>query len=192
MPNEMQPRNPRELWQSQEVEKVAITIDEIQKRAARFERRIRRRNIVEYAGGTSVIVLFVLAALRNPGWRAIPQYLLIAGVLYAMLQLHGRASARFMPRDVALRASVQWHREELERHRAALRAIWRWYLLPLVPGLVAILIVGAVEHGVTAFWYICCFGFPAVLAGIWALNRRAARRLDRQIDELRSMQDAVR
>jgi hypothetical protein len=187
----MQQPNLKKLWQNQEAEKVTITIDEIRKRAARFERRIRRRNIAEYGGAGAVIVMFALAALRNPGWRAIPQYLLILGVIYAMVQLHRRASARFLTADVARTASIRWHREELERQRAAVRGVWSWYLLPLVPGLIAILIVAAIQHGVNAFWYVSCFGFPVVLAAIWALNRRAARRLDRQIEELRSIEDAA-
>ena len=48
MPNELNPNDPRNLWQSQEGEDVTITLEEIRLRAARFERRIRRRNLREY------------------------------------------------------------------------------------------------------------------------------------------------
>lgn len=188
MPNEF-PHDVRQLWQTQEVQKVTITIDEIQRRAARFERRIRRRNIREYVVAALIITLFAWQAVRQPGWRASPQYLLIAGVLYAMFQLHQRASARSMPAGAALTASLRWHRKELERQSAALRAMWRWYLLPFAPGLAASLIVAALQHRINLVWYICCFVFPAAFIGVWALNRRAAGCLDRRIEELRSIEE---
>jgi hypothetical protein len=192
MPNEMQPRNPRELWRSQEVEKVTITIDEIRKRAARFERRIRGRNLREYAAGAIVIALFALAALRQPGWRAIPQWLLVAGTIYVMVQLHRRGSARSIPADAGLVPSLRLHREELERQRNALRSLWSWYLLPFVPGLVAVLVVTAMAGGINAAWWLLAAGFPIVFAGLWKLNQRAAQRLEQQIEDLKSLEDAAR
>ena len=51
MPDEMNPNDPRNLWQGQEVEKVILTIDEVRRRAARFERRIHWRNVREYVVG---------------------------------------------------------------------------------------------------------------------------------------------
>jgi hypothetical protein len=44
MPNELNPKDLRNLWQSQERENVTITLEEIRLRAARFERRIWWRN----------------------------------------------------------------------------------------------------------------------------------------------------
>jgi hypothetical protein len=189
MANETQPENFRELWQRQEVENVTITIDEIQKRAARLERRIRGRNLREYAAGVIVIALFALAALRQPGWRAIPQWLLVAGTIYVLVQLHRRGSARSIPADAGLVLSLRLHREELERQRNALRSIWSWYLLPIVPGLVALLIVTAIGRGINVAWWLLAAGFPLVFAGLWKLNHRAAQRLDRQISELKSMEE---
>ena len=40
MPNEINPKDPRNLWQSQEGDNLTISLDEIRLRATRFERRI--------------------------------------------------------------------------------------------------------------------------------------------------------
>jgi len=45
MPNDPNPKDPRNLWQNQEAESVTITLDYVRRRSARLERRI-------YTGGT--------------------------------------------------------------------------------------------------------------------------------------------
>src|ERR1700756_3107683 len=92
MPNETGPHEIRELWQTHEEEKVTIPMEEIQRRAARFERRIRNRNLREYAGGAAVIAVFALEVWCRPGWQSAPAWLLIAGTVYALFQLHRRGS----------------------------------------------------------------------------------------------------
>src|SRR5580704_16189032 len=105
MPNEMNPSDPRSLWQGQEVEKVILTVDEVRSRAARFERRIHRRNVGEYLVGALMIALFTHQLWRTHGWRATPAVLMIVGIIYVMFQLHRRASARPLPADVGIRGS---------------------------------------------------------------------------------------
>src|SRR6516162_4616954 len=63
IPNELNPKDPRNLWQSQERENVTISLEEIRLRAARFERRIWRRNFREYAAGV-LLIAWVLETLR--------------------------------------------------------------------------------------------------------------------------------
>ena len=72
MPNEMHPNDPRNLWQGQEVERVILTVDEVRSQAARFERRIHKRNVREYLVGALMIALFAHQLWRTPGWRATP------------------------------------------------------------------------------------------------------------------------
>lgn len=186
MPND--DRDARELWQAQEVEKMTITVDEIRSRAMRFERRVYWRNIRESVAAVVVIALFAFyalhAGLRN-GW---PQWLLIAGVVYAMWQLHRRGSAHPLPPDSGATSSLHFYRAELERQRDALRAIWSWYLLPLVPGLVALLALQAFRHRINVAWYICVAAFPLCFVLVWKLNQHGAKRLDAKIAELKSME----
>ncbi len=188
MPDEMNPNDPRNLWQGQEVEKVILTVDEVRRRAARFEQRIHKRNVREYLAGTLVIAFWTVQLWRAHGWRLTPAVLTIVGTIYVMFQLYRRGSARPLPADVGIRGSIEFHRVELERQRDALHGVWHWYLLPFVPGLVAVLVVTGIDRGVNATLIRVGVFFVLVLVGIWALNARGARKLDHRIQELKAME----
>jgi hypothetical protein len=188
MPNELNARDPRNLWQSQEGESVTMTLEEIRRRAARFERRIWWRNFREYAAGILIIV-WILASLHVlDGWDLLGTSLLVAGVIYVMIQLRRRGTARSFPAGTNTRSSIEFHRLELERQRDALRTIWSWYLLPLVPGVAAVFAVAAVKRGVNARLIGSIILGVLVFVGGWALNQWAARKLDRKIQELHAME----
>jgi len=189
MPNEVNPNDPRILWQSQEGENMTITLDEIRHRGARFERRIWWRNFREYAAGAVVIPVFVAQLFTVHGWGLVPPVLLIAGMVYVLVQLHRHGAARPLPADAGMRASLDFHRLELERQRDALRSVWRWYLLPFVPGFAATAVASAFQRK-SAGVPIAFVAFAAlVLAGVWHMNQRAAQKLDRKIQELEAIED---
>ena len=188
MPNELNARDPRNLWQSQEGESVTMTLEEIRRRAARFERRIWWRNFREYAAGILLIV-WILALLHVlHGWDLLGPSLMLAGVIYVMIQLRRRGTARSFPAGTNTRSSIEFHRLELERQRDALRTIWSWYLLPLVPGVAAVFAVAAVKRGVNARLIGSIILGVLVFVGVWALNQCGARKLDRKIQELHAME----
>lgn len=189
MPNELNPDDPRKLWQSQDAEDVTITLEEIRKRAARFEKRIQRRNVREYAAGAVVIVWsLVVCWIRHlHGWRLAPYALLLAGTIYIMFQLRRRASIRAVPADADTKTLIEFHRRELERQRDALRTVWRWYLLPWVPFFAASAVQAGIDRGITAGLVLAMLSV-AVVAGVWALNQWAARRLECKIQEWKSME----
>jgi hypothetical protein len=188
MPDETNPKDPRNLWQGQEVEKVSMTLDEVRRRAARFERRIHNRNVREYVTGALVIAFFTAQLWRARGWQMIPTVLLIAATIYVMFQLYRRGSARPLPADVGIRGSIEFHRLELERQRDALHDVWRWYLLPFVPGFASVLVFTGMDRGINSRLIGAGIFFVLVFAGIWVLNEWAARKLDRRIQELRAME----
>ena len=190
MPIDPDANDPRNLWQNQGEEddaKVTITLNDIRRRAARLERRIHWRNMREYGAGVFVVVAFTVQLWRVHGWQLAPPLLLIVGTIYVMFQLHRRGSARSLPADAGLRASLDSHLQELERQRDALHTVWLWYLLPFVPGFVAALIVKAVESGINARLIVSGVVLVVLLFGTWGLNEWAARKIDRRIQELRSM-----
>jgi len=187
MSNEQNPDDLRNLWQEQEVEKVTITVDEIRRRANRFERRIYWRNFREYAGAAVALAALTPHLWREHGWRLTPVVLLIAGTLYVMFQLY-RRGPRSMPADTVVKAALEFQRQELERQRDALRSVWRWYFLPFVPGFVAVLVMRAVDRGIDArLWGLAIF-FAAILGGGWALNQWGARRLECAIQKVKEME----
>jgi hypothetical protein len=187
MSNEPNPNDVRNLWQGQEVEKVTITVDEIRRRAARFERRIYWRNMREYVAGAVVVALFTVQILHQHGWRMAPGLLLIAGTIYVMFEV-SRRGARPVPSDVGMSAFLEFHRQELERQRDALHTVWRWYLLPFVPGFVAALVVAGFDRGLNGRVLTSGAIIILVLVIVWAGNEYVARKLDRKIREVKSME----
>ena len=105
-----------------------------------------------------------------------------------MIQLRRRGTARSLPADADTRASIQFHKLEMERQRDALRTVWRWYLLPLVPGLAAIIAGAAIKRGVNARLIGSIIVGVLVFVGVWALNQWGARKLNNKIQELHRLE----
>jgi hypothetical protein len=164
-----------------------MPLEEIQRRARRFENRIDRRNLREYIGGAIGIAAytFYIFKFHSLVVRA-GSVLVIAGVLYILFHLYKRASPGQLPTDLAFTASLEFHRRELVRQRDLLRSVWRWYIGPIVPGL-AVFSAGIMPHSVVAMvfcWSFFLFAFGLI---IW-LNHHAAVRLDRKIAELDNLE----
>jgi membrane protein implicated in regulation of membrane protease activity len=96
---------------------------------------------------------------------------------------------RPLPKDAGLTTCIEFQRRELERQRDLLSNVWSWYLGPLIPGMAVLITAYALAN--PAHWkyqgvFIAAYVLfvAAVFAGIGKLNGKAARKLQRQIDEL--------
>jgi Flp pilus assembly protein TadB len=187
MPNEFPPDDIRNVWQNQPVENAPMPLEEIQRRARRFEKRIDRRNLREYAGAAIGIAAytFYFFWFHSLVIRA-GSVLVIAGVLYVVVQLYKRASSGSLPADFGVAASIEFQRRELVRQRDMLRSVWRWYVGPIIPGLV-VFTVGLLPHRAGALAVGALF-LALGSGGIIWFNHRAAIRLDRQIAELDNLE----
>jgi hypothetical protein len=179
------------LWQSQDVEYDAMTLADIHQKAGAFERKIRRRNLVEYVACVVVVAGFSPLLFRQHSWMMqVAGGMIIAAIGFVAWQLHRRASAGRTP-DIG-QALVGFHRAELTRQRDALRSIGLWYLAPFIPGM-TMLMLGRwfqahapgrpveLDHLIIA---LSCIIVALVNGVIWLLNQRAADRLQKRIDEL--------
>jgi hypothetical protein len=166
-----------------------MPLEEIQRRALRFENRIQSRNLREYAGGAVGLAVFTYYIFKfpSPMTRA-GSALVIAGMLYVMVQIYRRASPDKVPADLAWTASLEFHRRELVRQRDLLRSVWRWYIGPLIPGLL-VFTAGTMPQHAPAWTFLALVLFYLVVFGgiVW-LNHRAAVGLDRQIAELDNLE----
>ena len=187
MPNEPLPDDIRGVWQNQPVENTPMPLEEIRRKARQFEKRINRRNLREYIGAAIGIAAytFYIFKFHSLVIRA-GSVLVIAGVLYVVFQLYKRASPGQLPADLALTASLEFHRRELVRQRDLLRSVWRWYIGPLIPGL-AVFSAGIMPHRVGTMVFSVSF-FLVVFGLIVWVNHRAAVRLDRRIAELDNLE----
>ncbi len=185
MEHELPPDHLKTLWQSQRTEQVQMSLNEIRHKAQRFQIRIRNRNLREYVAAVFVFMAFSYFAWRFPPMR-LGCGLTLAGTLYVMYQLHTRGAAKTVPEAIALSACIDFHRRELERQRDLARDVWKWYLLPLVPGPVAVVAMplwqAPPEDWVHALPFMILL--PAICYVTWRLNKRGADKLQCQIDDL--------
>jgi len=186
--NESPNRVIKELWQSQPVEGVKMSIEEIRSRASKFERRIFWRNIREYVASGIAIALFVPFLLKSHDnlFRAACA-LCIAGLVYMAYQLHQRGSATSLPIEFGAVNSLRFYRAQLERQRDFIMHIWRWYLGPLIPGLAVFSLQSALGgRGHVLRAVLLSLFFTSCLILVWRLNAYEAGCLQRRIDELKA------
>lgn len=157
-------------------------------RSGKFETRIRRRNVREYVASLLAASAFGYFFVTTHALLFRVAYILfIAGLGWVAFQLHRKASPRTMPSAMGASTSLEFFRSELERQRDAVKNVWPWYLAPLVPGFV--ILTAAYTRArpypaglASAVWLD---GIVALLFFlVWKMNQRAARRLQRIIDEL--------
>jgi len=183
----------QEIWQCQPTEGIKMSADEIRNRALRFEKRIFWRNTREYAGALIAAAVFAVSFVRidDIGMRA-AFAVLIAGLGYVVYELHKRAAA-IPASEMGAKPYLQFHRQELERQRDYLRHIWRWYLGPLVPGMLALAaasvrLAHARLHSLSALALLKGLGPLAVIfilfVLVWKINDWAANALQKEIDAL--------
>lgn len=167
-----------------------MSIAQIQASATKFQRKIGWRNVREYVAAIAVVLFFAYEF-----WRAgdplarIGFGMIIAGTIYVVAHLYLKGAGSPLPRDAGLSSYIEFQRRELVRQRDLLSSVWRWYLGPLVPGL-AVLIVAfwRANPGHLKFMGLYAAIYAGVVAalflGIARMNTSAARKLQRQIDEL--------
>jgi hypothetical protein len=167
--------DPLRIWQDQPVEGATLPLEEIRRRAGKFERRVRNRNRREYIAAVFVLCAFTFYFFRftDPLVR-VGSLVTIAGTIYVVAQLYRRSTPATLPSEFGLTGSVEFYRKELVKQRDLLQSVWSWYLAPFVPGLLLF------SHGKIPF-----LAMNAIVFGlVWWLNRRGAARLTRQIEEL--------
>jgi hypothetical protein len=180
----------QQLWQGQERQPMELTVAQIARRAAAFQRTIRRRNVREYVAAALVTAIFAAYAVSaHTALMRLACAAIVAGAIYIVYFLHKHGSAE--PRELTACTidHLASHRRQLERQRDLLLGIWRWYLGPLVPGLVLFAISVPIEQarfgrGPWIMAAILLAGGAAIFAGFAWLNRVVARRLQREIDAL--------
>lgn len=193
------PNDPmKAVWLSQPVEQIQMTTADLTAGATGFERKVRRRNLVEYCAGAILMPLFGAGALLGHfGWmmRA-GMGLGVLGVAFVLWQLHRRGSPGPTPAGGSAESLLVFQRAELARQRDALRSVPLWYLLPVVPSFVLILLGRWIQDPIrgrsanedhAAILATAVIGL-LLFTIVWLLNALGASRLDRAIDRI----DALR
>ena len=165
-----------------------MSADAIRLRAGKFERKIARRNLRETIAGVIVIVAFsYFLVMSNTILDRLTWGLFIAGMIWVIAVLHLKGAPETLPSDVGNAPCVDFFRSELERQRDLVKNVFPWYLAPLVPGYLALNAAWVFATPRVVSWtkltLLDAF-FAAVFVGVWLMNQRAARCLQRSIDRL--------
>jgi hypothetical protein len=176
-------RDIHRLWQDQSREERTMSIDEVRSKAARFERKVRRANII--TGGLFVLLIAVEAwqVWREPALlERVGDLLTIAAFVYAIYWFRGRVRVQSMPAGLGFTSSVEFYRMQLARQRDLAASPWR-YLALFVPGVALALLGRTFDRPAGQTAAIAAFGVLLFLAVAW-VHQRNARRLQHEIDEL--------
>jgi Flp pilus assembly protein TadB len=179
----------KSMWQAQAEDTAPLSPAQLHAEAEKLQRRVGRRNRTETIAGGVVIAVFAAYAWLLPTLlMRIGSALTIAGTLFVLVYLHRRTASRPPPPGAFGLPYVAYYRAELVRQRDALASAWRWYLAPFVPGVVVfgwgmlqmeLQKTGHLRGGPIAIAFTAVVFLATLL-----LNRRAARRLQQQIDQL--------
>lgn len=179
----------KQAWQSSVDIGGALPLEEVRRGADKFYRAIRRRNLIEYVACVIVVVSFSAYVFVLPDvLQRIGSGLIVLATFYVAWQLHRRGSAE-APEKAGTMPLYAFVRGQLVRQRDALRAVFWWYLLPFLPGLV-LMVVGSWNvretHPDGPGWRdaVGLTVMAAIFGGIWWLNQLAARKLQKRIDEI--------
>jgi hypothetical protein len=191
MPSELPPINsPQSVWQSQQEEGIRMSVEDIRRKAGKFHNRVVSRNVREYAAALMVAVFFGFQWWHTPDLLTRAGFaLIIVGVAYVVWYLYQQGSARGVPAEMGLSSGVEFFKRELERQRDLVASVWRWYLGPMMPGWVVLMVAlgrrnpGHVQH-FALFFAVFNLVAAAFFVFVGWLNQRAAGKLQRKIDEL--------
>lgn len=183
---------PLPQWQSSSPDAAFSAPSECSVRVSKFERRIWRRNLLEYAAGVFIALVMGASAIaafaKGEAGIGIALALTVIGVGVIMWGLYVRGSnlAR-RPEDPCL----VHLRRQYQRQYEALKAVPLWYIGPLIPGVALLYFTIAAEVAAKIGWVQALQGVAgsaAITFGIFGavalVNWFGARSLKRKIDEI--------
>ena len=165
-------------------------IEDVRKGADRLYRVVKWRNRIEYVACAIAVMVFTYKLPTAPTiLHTVGLALIIAAFVYMPWQLHRRASA-VSPDTAGTMPIYAFLRAQLVRQRDAFRSIVGWYILPWLPGL-ALLFAGngldpEIEAAGPPIWarWLVLFGIAAFIGFYWWIHQRAARKIQKRIDEI--------
>lgn len=187
----------RDSWQHGGTAAPLPPLNELRARADRLRRKIVRRNWIEYVAGIFVIAVFGAGALIAPlPALRIGSALIVGGTLVVLWQLHRRGSPLTPMEHGGALSLLDFQRRELVRQRDALDSVFVWYLLPLIPGMATILAAPLLSVPMDQWQWppaevLRAMGFSVLIfAGVYFINKRAARQLQGRIDQIDALRTA--
>ena len=176
------------LSRSQATEAPVMSIRYLRHRTAELERSIVLRACVEQFGlALGIANCASMLTKAQDGWASVTLGLMLVGLAYAWFEWRRHAAPRRVHDLGSAEAGVTFYIRELERKRDLHRTIWRWHLLPMAPGLIAVLawkFFGDPQtRGIVEPWMIAAFVFAWVASAL-TYERFKAAHYQRELDAL--------
>ena len=165
-----------DLWTEPEEDALDIDWNQLHRDGTAFRRVIRRRNLIEMFAAGAVVVFFARAAwLETDPWMRLCQLALVVGTLVVSWNLYRRGDAPEPEPATSTADFVHARRAELVYQAELLESVLGWYIGPLLPGVLGVLVVTGLSAGLMPTLPVALV-IVATLWGIWWLNQRAARK----------------
>ncbi len=132
---EFSPDDVKNLWQNQTAERVQISLDDIYRRAQRFEKKVAKRNVIGSAACVVEIVAFGFFVFLFPNaMQRVGSILTIAGMFYWIYQIYMKRTGD-MPFGMGREPCFNFLRKELERQREFHDGLSFWLrVVTIIPG----------------------------------------------------------
>lgn len=175
----------RAVWHGQPSERVRLTPQEIEQKVEQMQKKMRRTTLDLYVAFTLTAVTIVGVALfyQRPLLTA-GAFLSLCGFAYVLFEV--RANQRETPSVPPQAIASLDHQRALLQHRLDFhrKRLW-WRVVALAPGGIVYFIgLAAALPRLAWLIYIELLTFVIGVSLIVPLNRKAAIRLQREIDEL--------
>jgi len=179
------------LWLASTEPPPRVDPSTLQRAAKRLRRRVLIRNLSEWGAAAGLVAFCVTRIWEVERLLARLGFLGMAlAALYVSFELHRRGRVAASPASSSTESYRRAHVGALERQAQLLESVWRWYLLPLVPGITLVHLdaafAGLARSGAqaTIIWLVSAASLLftiGIFLGVAALNRRAARALRREL-----------
>jgi hypothetical protein len=110
-----------------------------------FERMSRRGYRIEAGTGVALAGFFIFPLVNAPNWVMRIGWALGAAYARYVAAIVTRIQAPPMAEGLEFEAALAHYRGELERRCHQVQTLWRWYLLPMVPGMLLITLGATIE-----------------------------------------------
>lgn len=176
----------KKLWQSQEEAAAPMPVELLGQRVRRFRAGVKVWLALELVAFAYVFFSFARDFIAFPDpLRRLGVALILAGTIFALWQLAVRAFLKPLPADAVAATWLGFRRASLERQRDAFLSAWKWYVLPVLPGLLVFQVSRRIVHPhmllmVLGLDIVVCLWAVGWRFGIAVLLQRRIKSFDRQ------------
>ena len=188
----------KSLWQTLPSETAVFSSAQMQQRAQKFQAKHKRRIMTEYLSFAVLLGIIAFYLTQRADWQAIVgSGLAVIGSIIMLVNYNRLAKVNALPVSNSSETTLDYMRREITRQRDAAATAWRWYVLPVVPFFIFVLVFRWIEEGATLteltdFRIIILSFFAFIVACLVALifwQFLNAARYQRQLDALDKLSD---